>query len=1580
MSTPSSPHHQAEPSPLALPQSSASASAHSAASHRVIVLPTTKVPFDGEGTKFSGWCLKVRAVLDCAGLFSAVEQPLSGSSSSRSVIEGAVVGESDVLELQGGSVGSGAACAEHVNRAKAAYTYLVCQLGSDDLADLIADVPLGNAHELWRRLHAHYARNTQASAMQLTQEFHQLRMKGGETVALYTARFKKAVLALKALTPSRPVDKATMLYKYVDGLEQPKYKGLRDQLRYTSKEAGLEEIIELAQAEESQAAIDAQRAGATQEQAHFAATESKGLHGRSRGGAQQGGAGVYLGTCHSCSKPGHSSNYCPQRPGGPMPPCTYCKKPFHTLANCRTAKADKAAANGSGAGAGVGAASAARQQVALMAEVIEEANAVELSVVEQAAGAQASVGIRALVDSGASKHFLMREIPLQGAVVEANVKIKVASGRTLAAPSVGAANLVTADGKALNLTNVHQHKHLNVNLLSVSALCGKDGFVLFSAEKAQIMNKNKDVLWEAQKEQNGVYALQLTAASAELIANTQKQEQQRLWHARLGHLADSGMHKLISAKAVVGLEQLSKCEAEELCNNCVKGKAHRAPFGLKASERSRATKPLGRVHADLCGPFTPSAGGALHFLLLVDEFSRKYFLFPLKHKSEAAAKIMSWCRQAVLQADQEVVEFHSDNGGEFISNELKSFFERAGIRATTTVAGTPQHNGMCERGNRTICEGVVAMMQAAGAHSVLWSECALARTYVYNLTVVRAGQSETPEGLWKASESKPSVEYLRVWGCDAWVWRPANERSKLEAKAQITIFVGYCEQRAPVAYRLYIVETGQIIISRDVQFDESKFTQCAALVAKDRTSNSDLQDFDDIVDENEVRLMELISLQQLEEDRKAREAKGVNAAASAAGCVAIASTPVRARAAAVEEFKEAAEPAAAAESEAPVESVVGPEKQRRKAIPAESVAPTAGSQAESRFVEGRNRAAKNKPLSRYGMVDERDVGALAAEAEAMSLELEECACSALTELDLEDPQSFEEAMNSPEAAQWKEAMDKELASMESFKVWVLVQLPAGARTLKCKWIFKRKFDKDGHVARYKARLVVQGFAQRKGVDYGATYAAVLSYHTLRIILFLVAFFDLELKQMDVPTAFLNAFNVGYNLYVSPPAGLKLPGGGAQGGIVCQLLKTLYGIKQAPRCWGGDLAGSIMELGYTRCTADACVFIKTSKTAKMIIIAVFVDDIFPACSKVDEAEMDADIAVLMAKYKIPTCSNAELVLGMLVTRDREARTLKLSQRVYLEKILKRFNMQDCKPATTPALERPSKEERVEMAAAERAAGAAERATKEKELEEEEQEDSAEEEKGTARGSRAEAHENYRAAVGGLLYASVSTRPDIAYATSVLSRAVSNPSPAHHRALKHLLRYIRGTVDMGLTFGGGAKPTEGEQRTVVLEVLADADWGGNLSDRRSMTGILCKLNGSTISWASKRQPVVALSSCEAEYMAAGAAAQQIVWLRTLLAELGWPQEEGTTLWCDNQSAISLASDDMQSAHTKHIDIRHHFIRFHVADGRIVLEWLPTSEQEADLLTKALGRVLFQRFRARIMGGDVLEHGGAPAGVHK
>ena len=533
-------------------------------------------------------------------------------------------------------------------------------------------------------------------------------------------------------------------------------------------------------------------------------------------------------------------------------------------------------------------------------------------------------------------------------------------------------------------------------------------------------------------------------------------------------------------------------------------------------------------------------------------------------------------------------------------------------------------------------------------------------------------------------------------------------------------------------------------------------------------------------------------------------------------------------------------------------------------------------------------------------------------------------------LEKQTPQSYREAMASPDASKWKEALDKEMRSCESQKVWTLVrrdELPKGANILPCKSVFKIKLDEHGNVDQYKARFTPKGFRQKPGVDFFETYARTGQYKTLRVALSLVAKWDHELTQFDVPTAFLNA-DVDEDIY------MELPEGYGQPGMVCKLLKSLYGLKQAPRNWDKLVHAFITgDMGFKACVSDPSLYFKRSRSGRLILIYRFVDDMQGSHHADDEAEFRECVKLLQDRFNIKQLKSATWMLGMRITRDRKARTITLDQELYVTKALEKFGLQQCRVVNSPEIVGAANEARSELAQP------AER-------------------------------QRYLEITGTLMYAAISTRPDIAHAVHYLASAMQAPLQHHMQAAERVLRYLAGTKDIGLVFGSRNGDTVGDSRgrkaQVQVDVCAfsDADWANDKGDRKSISGWVAKLNGDPVSWSSKKQRVVSMSTCEAELYAEAAAIQEVLWLRGLMSELGLSTLTGSTVHVDNQSTIAVSEHGVKSERTKHVDVKYHFVTDAVERGVVRLRWVPTSEQQADIFTKALPAPTFLHLRRQLM----------------
>ena len=446
-------------------------------------------------------------------------------------------------------------------------------------------------------------------------------------------------------------------------------------------------------------------------------------------------------------------------------------------------------------------------------------------------------------------------------------------------------------------------------------------------------------------------------------------------------------------------------------------------------------------------------------------------------------------------------------------------------------------------------------------------------------------------------------------------------------------------------------------------------------------------------------------------------------------------------------------------------------------------------------------------------------------------------------------------------------MREELDSLHENKTWTFIpkhKIESGHRPLGGKWVYKVKRDVEGKVSRFKARWVIKGYLQQYGFDFDQTYPSVVKPMAFKTLFALAAFFDLDIDQMDVKTAFLYGL-IDQLIYMEIPKGTETE---ATKNMVCKLLKALYGLKQSPRLWYERLSTFLLEkLGLKRIHEDHSIFV-SSAGLKGPLPIVFVDDIKIIAPK-ESGIIQRVKTELTASFSMSDMGPISFYLGLRIDRDRERRTIKLSQPAYIEKVLEKFHLDKANPVNTPNKESIPLSQR---------------------------------EEGEASPSE---KERYQGMTGSIMFSMVETRPDIAFATSLVSRFAKNPSHQHTEAVKTILKYLKGSKHRGITYGGDEE--------LKIEGYSDSDWAGDKESRKSKSGFIFMLNGEPISWYSKRQSTVALSSTEAEYIALTLAAKEATRLRLLLKKLGVlkaDQLHAEIKVSSKNSCVQAINDDLNS----------------------------------------------------------------------
>ena len=1130
----------------------------------------------------------------------------------------------------------------------------------------------------------------------------------------------------------------------------------------------------------------------------------------------------------------------------------------------------------------------------------------------------------------------------------------------------------------------------------------------------------------------------------DIIRSAIKSESVSEWHARTGHVSKE---KLMEANIKYRL-RLDPLEIEKFyhrgCEICARANAKRKAIHRKGGEHPlMETIDVGMIlYVDMFGPSSvygrkpdrklgkipcPSIYGEYYGLVAVEGHSRLVKYCNLKKKSEATKQIILWIKEIEKETGRTIKFLHTDNANDFCNIELEEFLAGKGIQFTHPTTYHPEHNGVVERMIGKLKLTMRAVLTGSEAPIQLWNKAMEWSVWLHNSLPMKAIGYETPFKKYTNYVTEIGND-LRVWGCNAYVVKTGPRRSKFEPNAWGGFLVGWSKK-----YRAHEImdQQGEIVFSNDIVCNEFSFTAIETFKKKlekklikakppKELPEEALVDF-----ELERREEEPESKSELEHDIQ-NEEQGIG---EQPDDLMIEDTQVN--------------------------------KPSREEMIKEKVK-KAIEELEARGPQRTRYGRKIKPTS-LGEV----MGAV--RRITGKKDLDKILNNMPTPWFKQAPQSYKEAIKYEDHIEWEGAIKQEYDSLIKNNTWILVERKPNMKVLKGKWVLDYKLGEYNELLRRKARYVIKGYAQNYGIDYFETHSPVVKSKSIRIMLILTALFDLELKQIDFDTAFLNGY-LEEEVYMEQPEGYEV---GDPKKMVCKLVKSIYGLKQAARVWYKSIDELLVKLGWRSTLVDPCFYTKMSKTGNRMFMSLYVDDSGIAYKKCDEAEWESYKKQISQLYKIKDIGDMHWILNMKITRDRDNRTITLSQEAYIRAMLEKFKLSHAEAVDNPEMVKSLNIESTPL--------------------------------------NEEEHETYRSLIGSLLYAAITTRIDIAHIVGQLSRYLARPTEQHLLAARHALKYLKGTARLGLKLGkiekssneidenwlnqvnndswmksdadnqmdnvvspsvahnnispsvasnvvspsaahndsdlinqmtmksseananwmetdvispGVAHETvspgvarnefnetnvswinnhqgmtsersyDEKTNTIKLKVdvndkvdikmfvstdkserfrksrkesdnenivsgMSDANWGSDEVDRRSVTGIILKLFGSPVSWFSKRQATIALSTTEAEYMAVSATVQEALWFKMWMREV-LNKNVQVPISCDNQGAIKLTLRESDSQRTKHIDIRHHFIRDHINKGDINMKWIATETMEADLLTKRLPTHRFKKLR--------------------
>ena len=1191
--------------------------------------------------------------------------------------------------------------------------------------------------------------------------------------------------------------------------------------------------------------------------------------------------------CYNCHEFGHKRPQCPknQNKGGNQQGknnkkwCSHCKTKTHNDSNCRSKKKQNNKDS-------VSKSESDYHTYHFKLEEYEEDDDDD----DSSSAAKANVATSFLVDSGCSSHIVTDDssfIEIDESFKPHKHSVELADGRKCCniAKKKGSVKVTLTDKSGIShecvLNDTLYIPSYPENLFSVKAATRAGCSVNFHPNYAELVTKDNNKFEINCR--GSLYYLQ----NVTLVNRVRDLKE---WHDIMGHCNTKDIIKL---EPLVDGMKIGKKE-EFVCEPCILGKQTQQ---MSKKPSTRATQPLEFVCSDVCGPIKPeSRDGFKYVISFIDNFTGFIFLYFCLLKSDATKCLEKFLAdiaplgnvQCLLDiSDVDVKKLRSDGGGEYMGKQFKGVLVQNKIKHEQSAPYSPHQNGVAERSWRTLFDMGRCLLIGSKLPQNLWPYALMHAAYIRNRCYVER-LSQTP--YFMLTGRKPDLSNMHVFGSVCFTLE--QKRSKLDPKSKRGIFVGY-DKESP-AYLVYSPDDKRVKKSRSVKFTEKmnnpsteektdlddnqnsnknnpKKTKPRASVPRDPIPEKSVYFADDEDDE----FPDFVYTPQIDPNP--------TDVPPADGDVPD-----------LEEFIEgfggdqqpAVEPAVVDVGGRELEPSGGGTRPRRERNLPEHLAD---------YDLGTGDVDVVRMARVINSDDIVDVARLANEIHSI-------------------PKSYAQAMKSPDSSEWKAAMVDEYDSLKEHDTFDIVPLPEGKKLVGGRWVYAIKEGADEEI--YKARFVAQGFTQVQGTDYFETFSPTAKMSSIRIMMQLAAEFDLTIHQMDVKTAFLNA-PIDCEIYVKQPEGFEVKDENGQL-LVLKLNKSLYGLKQSGRNWNSVLHSFFIQNKFVQSKLDPCVYFLRVDEYTMIVL-VWVDDIVLASSSSILMKKIKD--VLKQSFKMKDLGLIKCFLGMRFSQHPGR--VEIDQTEYLKKVLKRFDMSDCKARSTPCEVNPASFDSAEC-----------------------KEDS-----------------KFRQIVGSLIYAMVCCRPDLSWVVTRLSQSLNSQCKGDWVIIKHVLQYVKGTLEKKLVYQKCANGLD-------LHGYSDSDWAGSVKDRRSTTGYCFSLseNGPPISWKSQKQSTVALSSCEAEYMALCAASKEAKFLEMTMKDFV-PQESfrPIVIHVDNTGAIALGKNNMVTKRSKHIDIRYHFTRECYVDGLINIVHVPTSANLADVLTKPMSRQKLDVFDGLLFGGQ-------------
>jgi hypothetical protein len=979
-----------------------------------------------------------------------------------------------------------------------------------------------------------------------------------------------------------------------------------------------------------------------------------------------------------------------------------------------------------------------------------------------------------------------------------------------------------------------------------------------------------------------------------------------------------------------------------------------------------------------------SRSGYRYIVTFVDKGSRFVKVYFLKKKSEVGGKTKDFLAWVHTQRGKYPRKMGSDGGGEYIAGELKEMCEKLGIEWEYTEADSPWQNGIAERINRTIVEGSNALLLVSGLGIAFWEDAVEYFIYIKNRTPHATIHMNKPIDLWNrdlGEEEISSVLGVKTFGCEAYMTlRQGTQRGKR------VVYLGKCMNRK--SDKFYDMEKEKVVFGYSQYFDEDTYpmgssksceksetrgkggqlhspapypssskigTQStsypsSATPSEERGSATNKVTkesfwktiFDKIkIDDGAEEDAKSNENEQNENEQKEQpQREFISRQPPKEGRTKLAPEEEKIEeqdSVSIESRKTYITPAERFE----IEEIIGKRKSRFKSSNStfDYLVRWKGCNSEDDTWLPKRKISANELIQTYEInVNERTkLENEKRQREVTSRQPPKEGCSTTEDEqtqeleDLEDssvigietakvflatvcppstPLTRGKAQLSPDWPQFQKGEEEEIKNaleLGCLKQVKKSDIPQGATILGSTWVYKKKPKTALEEARFRSRLCVLGNRQTAD-SYSETYAAVAKVKSFRLLLAISVFLGLGMSQLDISNAFMNA-DLPEEIYMYPPKGHEYLG-------MLKLDKSLYGLKQAPRLWYDRLSSELIKLGFQRLDSDVCCF---KHTTQLCYILIYVDDVV-ICTN-DELLRFNLVKELKTLFKLRHFETAKLYVGLELVWSTNKTQVTVKQSKYIKDMLTTFRMNDANPSDLPSQPKEILHSQAKQSA------------KEQKL-------------------------PYMELVGSLLFL-LGSRPDVTQAVRQVSQFMSCYTAAHWYAAKRILSYLVDKASWGIRYT--------KQKTFKVVAYSDSNYAEDKDDRKSITGYVIFVQDGPLIWKSKKQSIVAQSTCEAEYIALAECIKELMWLKMALFELGIPVDGKVIVYVDNRAAKALANNQIDHERSKHIDIRYHLVKYHVQAGWLEVRSIPSKNNYSDIFTKSVDFGLFKTFISRMMVRD-------------